>query len=793
MFRRMTIRGFGPHTSTDLVLSPTGLTEIRGYSGRGKSTIIDALLWVLGYGGRDGGPVDVDLFGEEAEVTLETMNNRLTVKRRASGLTRWTREKYAPKEGEKPYTETSAEKWRQGLSALPLWPTGPAELAALRLIVTPREWTTLAQTDATTSRRLRDAIVSSAGTTAEEEAVKLFAAAGHVRTGEVYSEKSAKAAAAEANRLLAGAEASLEQARKGLQAAQDAAPTPLDAASEAAADRLPELEAAEAQWATYDRARAAHDRLEEQRAADLRLEQRTMEEWTAACERCALYDATAKLNAERVHQEAMAAWTQESDTRDAEHAAEVGQAAADHLIAIQERAQRHAAACEAARAAHEAAKEQAYLQNEQELREWSDRCSELELHHERNIRLHREDVASVEATYAAAMKTWREQCAILRRDHGFANADRAVALDELKAWQARRDSFATPSAPLGVLIIQRGTASDLAHRCRATLLAYESPTRCSECGQEVAEPGDLDQRIYATRAQLEEAEHTLEEAERDITLWRSIEALPPVPEVPEVAPLILPAEPTKGVTTAPPAAPILPQQPVSHLTAPLVEPQMEPEPRPRTVPPLGAMRPAPTYVEPEPSPRPVKPPAYEPLPLTRPTPPSVAQPEPGAVMTARTADSARRGHAARMEQHRKQVDAMGAAVSTASEKHQKEKSAAERAGAWLAAVREAPGEIAKRLEWCKAIGTVSIELDPEKITSGAAVEVRINGRRWQRASEGELVLADYQLRRAWAKAVGVPNLMLIVDQRVAYSGALPVEGPTVVLITDDGELRSVIP
>ena len=94
----------------------------------------------------------------------------------------------------------------------------------------------------------------------------------------------------------------------------------------------------------------------------------------------------------------------------------------------------------------------------------------------------------------------------------------------------------------------------------------------------------------------------------------------------------------------------------------------------------------------------------------------------------------------------------------------------------LAAVRAAPGEVARRLAWLGSIGDgVSVEL-PE---TGPAVVIRIDGRPWRMASRGRLICADAHLRRAFSAALGVPTLPIIIDDRQSWTGPIDIAGPVI--------------
>lgn len=245
--------------------------------------------------------------------------------------------------------------------------------------------------------------------------------------------------------------------------------------------------------------------------------------------------------------------------------------------------------------------------------------------------------------------------------------------------------------------------------------------------------------------------------------------------------------PVVRVAGSPPVAPALPPEPVRRMVPPFeAAPAPEREPVARTVAPLGPMRAAPVYVAPTPSPRPPEPVWTEPAPLVDPTPPTVARPDPKALQVARVAEQARRMHAAAVDQHARTVARLKGAEGDAVNALARLLGVAQKASAWLDAVRAAPGVVTRGLAWLGAIGDgITVELPAE----GPAVVVKIDGRPWRLASRGRLVCADAHLRRAFAVALGVPTLPIIVDDRQSWTGALDVAGPVIELVTDPAAER----
>jgi len=244
--------------------------------------------------------------------------------------------------------------------------------------------------------------------------------------------------------------------------------------------------------------------------------------------------------------------------------------------------------------------------------------------------------------------------------------------------------------------------------------------------------------------------------------------------------------PVVRVAGSPPVAPMMPPEPVRRMVPSYVAPAPEREPVARTVALLGPMRAAPVYVAPTPSPRPPEPVWTEPDPLVEPSAPTVARPDPKALQVARVAEQARRMYAAAVEQHARTVARLKGAEGDAVNALARLLGVAQKASAWLDAVRAAPGVVTRGLAWLGAIGDgITVDLPAE----GPAVVVKIDGRPWRLASRGRLICADAHLRRAFSAALGVPTLPIIVDDRQSWTGALDVAGPVIELVTDPAAER----
>jgi hypothetical protein len=173
----------------------------------------------------------------------------------------------------------------------------------------------------------------------------------------------------------------------------------------------------------------------------------------------------------------------------------------------------------------------------------------------------------------------------------------------------------------------------------------------------------------------------------------------------------------------------------------------------------------------------------EPAPLVEPTPPTVARPDPEALHVARAAAQARRMHAAAVDQHARTVLRLKGAEGDADNALARLLAVAQKATAWLDAVRAAPGVVSRGLAWLGEIGD-GVTVEFPSAPGGPAVVVKIDGRPWRLASRGRLVCADAHLRRAFATALGAPTLPIIVDDRQSWTGPIDVAGPVFELWTD---------
>lgn len=732
MFSSLSIAGMGAHSALiQIALSPTGRTVIRSPSQGGKSTVLYALCAALLACAPDGGAFDPAIISaNRATVEVRTPNRVFSFTRTPSGSPKWTHEEV--KEHPFPMSATSAKEWIRILGEdlkLPLWRGSPGRRQAVRLAFVPMAWTELATTDLETSRKLRDALVVTAGgTSKEDEAKRLFAAAGYVLDEEVFNLKVAGVAVTEANKAVDVADGRVIQAAAALASLSEPV-----APDTSAADELPAMESAAALWVAHEAAVAEHQRAVEARTVARDFFEKQVIGWRATCQRIGEYDDEAVIAAKAVYRDALAAWEEERDGRDTRHAAEVATAEAEHRAAVQARVGRMADALARAEAEYAARVAEAEKADRADGNAWIEACHDRTTRYETALKWHNEDVARVEVEHAVALTAWEARGLDLHQAHGLALVAHADTLIAAEKWDA--DFAALPDA---------------------------SPP-CPTCG------------------------HVPSRGHR-LGLRPSVGAEPV---------LILPPCPVVEKTTAPPMAPVLPPEPVKRVVAPFVAPAPESKPVARVVAPLGPMRLAPTYVEPKPSLRPPEHVWVEPAPLVEPVEPTVLRPLPGRYRAAQEAAAERERHKIRLEQHGKQVEGITASQKKAEAAQAGAKATVARAAAWLKAVRDAPGEIAKRLAWCGEIGYgVHIELDPEKITNGAAVQVSVDGRSWKEplTSQGRLVQVDFLIRHAFAKALGLFNkagvrtLPIIVDNRQDWSGELPGDGPVIELITDQPTL-----
>jgi hypothetical protein len=165
-------------------------------------------------------------------------------------------------------------------------------------------------------------------------------------------------------------------------------------------------------------------------------------------------------------------------------------------------------------------------------------------------------------------------------------------------------------------------------------------------------------------------------------------------------------------------------------------------------------------------------------------PPKGKRPSAEEAGRAREAQAAAAGHAQLAQRRTREITA--ATQQIAKEEQQVARLAAEadRLDALLEAVRTAPSAVAARQ--ALALG----DLGPVALRFGdnPAVAVLVDGRPWWLASRGRLIVADAWLRAALRRAIGMPSLLIVIDnvQDVKGQPIPDLGGPVLHLVTADG-------
>ena len=268
MFSRIRIRGLGPHTDTEIALDPDGVTELHGPSEAGKSTITEALTFVLWGLGRDGKRFDVRAIrdgSEEIRVDL-TFRSGTVLSRslQISPTGRRTTARWRSKNGEVTSYATEDE-WTEALAGL------GQTIPVLHQVLVPRAWVALAQGTGG-GRPLRDMLDEALPTAGSKDEIirEIMAKAGHdFRDGDPTTEKDAAELRTQTNReirrvegKITGLEAMIERLSMAPQAA---IPEPSEVEAAQA------VIAAEAEWAAGDADRRdSNERNREIKAAQAR-------------------------------------------------------------------------------------------------------------------------------------------------------------------------------------------------------------------------------------------------------------------------------------------------------------------------------------------------------------------------------------------------------------------------------------------------------------------------------------------------------------------------------------------
>lgn len=246
MIRSMTIRGLGPHEETKLDFDAMGANEVVGRSERGKTIIIDAVLFALFGQDRNGKPLDVRAIRDESdevevEITLHSGTSIRRVLRRDKhgrrGVT--VREMNGVEHG----TEKAFLGEMRGLGAAP---------KIVRQILVPMAWEKLVG-GAGGGRPFRDllATVLPKADRAEIVAELMEDAGFEFKRGDPISQADAEQIRRRANRKRDEARGDVDRLKK-LIAASEANPT--DAPSQAEIDAAVAVDKLGAAWDEYESA-----------------------------------------------------------------------------------------------------------------------------------------------------------------------------------------------------------------------------------------------------------------------------------------------------------------------------------------------------------------------------------------------------------------------------------------------------------------------------------------------------------------------------------------------------------
>jgi len=186
-------------------------------------------------------------------------------------------------------------------------------------------------------------------------------------------------------------------------------------------------------------------------------------------------------------------------------------------------------------------------------------------------------------------------------------------------------------------------------------------------------------------------------------------------------------------------------------------------------------------------------PAVRPAPQGAADAPTTPKPPPVETAAARAvlaeAEQAKGAASARVDN----VGELRTDLDSARERQEAAVVEAARAGVLLDCVRAAPSEAVRASIEGLDAGRVTLHLE------GSGVKVQIDGRRWQRASDGERIIADLEFRAALRRALVLGGkaatwLPLFVDRAQDVRG-IPwpdVPGPVIRLWTSDGDMRAEV-
>ena len=252
MIASLTITGLGPHAGETCVEFPDarGRFEIRGASRIGKSTVLDALCFVLWGTDRHGAPLPVEAInGDRATVELVTGSG--TVLRRVMDAKRRTT-RVVTKRGAQPADCRTEEAFREHIGAAlsRVIAAEKSQHAAARLAMVPMSWVPLAGGNARALRDVLTAMLPPADLGAEVD--RILAETGHRRvTGDPSTVKAAEASRADANRAAATAKGRAEGDAARVRELEQPLPAGPDAD---AVKRAREVLAAFGAWDLYDAA-----------------------------------------------------------------------------------------------------------------------------------------------------------------------------------------------------------------------------------------------------------------------------------------------------------------------------------------------------------------------------------------------------------------------------------------------------------------------------------------------------------------------------------------------------------
>ncbi len=258
MFSKIEIRGLGPHERTVLHFDAKGQTEIQGPSEAGKSTLMDAVCFVLWGMDRNGKRLDDRAIRDghrEVRVDLTLANGTVvsrTLQQRTKAGARGKTERTKTKHGET--TEFTTDKdWHDSLK----WMGEQPEL--LRQVLVPFAWLPLAQ-GAGTGRPLRDMLNRFVGSDGVRQSViaDLMRAAGHeFLNGDPVNQNEAMAWRRRAGQQRDNVAGRLEGRRRDVEALEESpVPDMPNAAELANAEDVLRREGA---WAAGDKIRARID------------------------------------------------------------------------------------------------------------------------------------------------------------------------------------------------------------------------------------------------------------------------------------------------------------------------------------------------------------------------------------------------------------------------------------------------------------------------------------------------------------------------------------------------------